>query len=168
MNTCDISELGRETTRPCNGGNSEVYERIREETKAVSGFPQDPVLRCQLFSRKNYVPTEVDISVFDPIILLITIVFLDDVFEAEITSVEDGFYMQVGASRRSLEFRRVKTPIFRQAERTANGIETLSIQALRYYTCLHYLQRPNLQAEFLQILDACAIRRGTDEAVEGK
>lgn len=44
--TCDASEPGRETRRPCNGGSSEVYERIEEETEAVSGFLHDLVLRC--------------------------------------------------------------------------------------------------------------------------
>ena len=103
---------------------------------------------------------------------MITIAILDDAFEAKITSVEDILYTRVRAPRRSLEFRwrvdMMKTPIFRQAGRTANGIETLSTKALRYYTYLHYLQRLSLQAGFMQILGAYAIRRGAGEAVEGK
>lgn len=39
--------------------------------------------------------------------------------------------------------------------------------ALRYYTYLYYLQRLGLQAGFMQILGAYAIRRGAGEAVEG-
>jgi hypothetical protein len=97
---------------------------------------------------------------------------LDDAFDAKVTSVEDVLNTRVRAPRRSLEFRwrvdMMKTPIFRQAGRTANGIETLSTKALRYYTYLHYLQRLSVQAGFMQILGAYAIRRGAGEAVEGK
>ena len=103
---------------------------------------------------------------------MITIAILDNAFEAKITSVEDVLSKRVRAPRRSLDFRwRVdirKMPIFRQAGRTANGIETLPTKALRYHTYLHYLQRLGIQAGFMQILSAYAIRRGAGEAVEGK
>lgn len=102
---------------------------------------------------------------------MITIAILDVAFEAMITSVEDVLYARVRAPRRSLEFRwraeLMKTPIFWQAGRTANGVETLSTKVLRYYIYLHYLQRLSLQAGFMQILGAYAIRRGAGEAVEG-
>jgi Protein of unknown function (DUF3435) len=103
---------------------------------------------------------------------MITIAILDDAFEAKITSVEDILYTRVRVPRRSLEFRwragMLKKPIFRLAERTPNGIETSPTKALRYYTYLYYLQRLGLQAGFMQILGAYAIRRGAGEAVEGK
>jgi Protein of unknown function (DUF3435) len=103
---------------------------------------------------------------------MITVAILDDVFKAKITSVEDILYTRVCILRRSLEFRwragMQKKPIFRLAERTLNSIETSPTKALRYYTYLYYLQRLGLQAGFMQILGAYAIRRGAGEAVEGK
>jgi len=54
---------------------------------------------------KTYILTKVNILIFDPIILIITIAILDNLFEAKITSVEDILYTRVRAPRRSLEFR---------------------------------------------------------------
>ena len=62
----------------------------------------------------------------------------------------------------------MKTPIFRQPERTPNGVETSPTKALRYYTYLYYLQRLGLEAGFMQILSGYVIRRGAGEAVECK
>lgn len=61
----------------------------------------------------------------------------------------------------------MKTPIFRQAERNSAGVKTSPVKALRYHTYLYFLQRLGLEAGFMQILSAYAIRRGAGEAVEG-
>lgn len=57
---------------------------------------------------------------------MITIAILDNAFESGITSVEDILRTRVRAPRHSLEFNwrqdKLKTPIFRQAERIATGI----------------------------------------------
>ena len=102
---------------------------------------------------------------------MIGIAILDDAFDSKVKSVEDVYYTRVKAPRHSLEFKwkpeKLKTPIFRQAERTATGVETSLTKALRYYTYLYYLQRLGLAAGFMQILTAYTIRRGVGEAVEG-
>jgi hypothetical protein len=102
---------------------------------------------------------------------MIVIAVLDNAFESKVKSVEDIYHTRVRTPRRSLEFKwrqdKLKTPIFRQAERTATGIGTSCTKALRYHTYLYYLQRLGLAAGFMQILTAYAIRRGAGEAVEG-
>jgi hypothetical protein len=101
---------------------------------------------------------------------MITIAILDDAFEADINCIEDIYSKRLLPPRHSLHFKwkpeRMKTPIFRQAEMTPEGIQTSLSKALRYYTYLHYLQRLGLQAGFMQILGSYCIRRGAGEAVE--
>jgi Protein of unknown function (DUF3435) len=102
---------------------------------------------------------------------MIVITILDTAFESKVTSMEDILRTRVRPPRRSLEFRwrsdKLKTPVFRQAERTAAGIQTSPTKALRYYTYLYFLQRLGLQAGLMQILGGYVIRRGAGEAVEG-
>src|SRR5947208_13420942 len=102
---------------------------------------------------------------------MIVIALLDDAFESGVKSVEDIYRTRVPALRHSLDFKwkkeKLRTPIFRQAERTTTGIETSDKKALRYHIFLYYLQRLGLAAGFMQILTAYAIRRGAGEAVEG-
>lgn len=102
---------------------------------------------------------------------MITIAILDGAFESKVTSMEDILRIRVCPPRRSLEFRWraqiMKSPIFRQAERTSTGIQTSPAKALRYHTYLYYLQRLGLQAGLIQILGGYVIRRGASEAVEG-
>ena len=101
---------------------------------------------------------------------MITIAILDDAFDSGIKSVEQVFRTRVKAPRHSLHFwwkdSKKKTPIFRQAEPSATGIQTSDNKALRYYTYLYYLQRLGLVAGFMQILGAYVIRRGSGEAVD--
>ena len=112
---------------------------------------------------KTFILTEVDDLIFDPILLMIVIAILDNAFDAKVTSVEDIYRTRVPAPRHSLEFKwrqkKLRTLIFRQAERTTTGIGTSSTKALRYHTFLYYLQRLGLAAGFMQILTAYAIRR---------
>lgn len=119
---------------------------------------------------KTYILTEVDALIFDAILLMIVLALLDDAFESNVTSMEDILRIRVRPPRRSLEFHwradKLKTPIFRQAERTPTGIETSPTTALRYHTYLYYLQRLGLAAGFMQILGGYLIRRGSGEAVE--
>lgn len=102
---------------------------------------------------------------------MIIIALLDNAFESNVSSVEVIRRIRVRPPRHSLEFHWradiLKTPIFRQAERTPTGIDTSPVTALRYYTYLYYLQRLGLVAGFMQILGAYVIRRGSGEAVEG-
>jgi len=102
---------------------------------------------------------------------MIVIAILDNAFESNVTSVRDIYRTRVRAPRRSLEFKwcqdKLRTPVFRQAERATTGIGTSPTKALRYYTYIYYLQRLGLAAGFMQILTAYAIRRGAGEAVEG-
>jgi hypothetical protein len=75
---------------------------------------------------------------------MITIAILDEAFEFKVTSMEDILRVRVRPPRRSLEFRwradKLKTPIFRQAERTPTGIQTSHIKALRYNKTPFYLK----------------------------
>jgi len=102
---------------------------------------------------------------------MIVMALLDNAFRSEVRSIEDIYRTRVQAPRHSLEFKwkqdKLKTPIFRQAERTPTGIETSETKALRYHTHLYYLQRLGLATGFLQILTSYCIRRGSGEAVEG-
>jgi hypothetical protein len=102
---------------------------------------------------------------------MIALAILDNAFESEIKSVEQLLRTRVKAPRRSLHFwwkkEKLKTPVFRQAELSATGIQTSDVKALRYYTYLYYLQRLGFAAGFMQILCAYDIRRGTGEAVDG-
>ena len=71
---------------------------------------------------------------------MITIAVLDNAFESAITSVEGILRVRVRAPRHSVEFKwhkgKLKTPIFRQAERTTTGIQTSPTKALRGYDYL--------------------------------
>lgn len=120
--------------------------------------------------RKTFILTEVDDLIFDPIILMITMAILDNAFDADVKSVEDVLRTRVRAPRHSLTFdwrpECLQTPIFRQAEHCARGVQTSPTKALRYHTYLYYLQRLGLQTGFMQILGSYCIRRGAGEAVE--
>jgi hypothetical protein len=87
---------------------------------------------------------------------MIVIAILDDAFEANVRYVEDVLYTQVKAPRLSLQFRWKesirKSPIFRQAVPTASGIRTSDTKAVRYHTCLYYLQRLGLAAGFMKLI----------------
>ena len=62
---------------------------------------------------------------------------------------------------------KLKTPIFRQAVPSVNGVRTLDTKALRYHTYLYYLQQLGLGVGFPQILAPYNIQRGAGEAVDG-
>ncbi|KAI9776368.1 MAG: hypothetical protein M1816_005335, partial [Peltula sp. TS41687] len=95
--------------------------------------------------RKLYILSEVDTLIFDAIVLMVTIAIIDDAFESKIKS---------------------KTPIFRQAVSSTNGVQTSDRKALRYHTYLYYIQRLGFAAGFPQILEPYQIRRGSGEAVD--
>lgn len=110
---------------------------------------------------------------FDAIVLIITLAFLDDAFRAEsIKSVEDLFKKRVQAPRHSLHIKWKESwlnkPIIRQAVPTTNGIQTSDDKPLTYNTYLKYLQRLSKLVGFPQLLTPYCLRRGSGESVEGK
>jgi len=120
---------------------------------------------------KIFLLTEVDTLIFDAIMLMITIAIVDDAFESNIKSPEQLFQIRVKKPRRSLHLRWkksiLKTPIFRQAVPSVNGVRTSDTKALRYHTYLYYLQQLGFAVGFPQILAPYDIRRGAGEAVDG-
>jgi Protein of unknown function (DUF3435) len=102
---------------------------------------------------------------------MIVLALDDDAFESNIKSARDIFRTRVRAPRHSLQLRWkssiLKTPIFRQAVPSANGVHTSSSKALRYHTYLYYLQRLGLATGFMQILGPYDIRRGAGNKVDG-
>jgi hypothetical protein len=63
---------------------------------------------------------------------------------------------------------KLKVPIFRQAVRTADGLETSEHKALRYSTYAYYLDRLGWEAGLEQKLTGYCARRCTGNAVDGK
>ncbi|PQE19655.1 hypothetical protein CJF31_00010054 [Rutstroemia sp. NJR-2017a BVV2] len=62
---------------------------------------------------------------------------------------------------------KLKTPIFRQAVWTFDGLSTSAHKALRYSTFAYYLDRLGWAAGFAQKLTSYCFRRGTGNAVDG-
>ena len=110
---------------------------------------------------------------FDAVVLIIALAFLDDVFRAEsIKSVEDLFKKRVQAPRHSLHIKWKKSwlnkPIIRQAVPTSNGIQTSDDKPLTYNIYLKSLQRLSKLVGFPQLLTPYCLRRGSGEGVESK
>jgi hypothetical protein len=63
---------------------------------------------------------------------------------------------------------KLKIPIFRQAVRTADGLQTSKHKALRYSTYNYYLDRLGWDAGLVQKLTSYCARRATGNAVDGK
>ncbi|EDN94544.1 predicted protein [Sclerotinia sclerotiorum 1980 UF-70] len=61
---------------------------------------------------------------------------------------------------------KLKTPIFRQAVWTFDGLSTSAYKALRYSTFAYYLDRLGWTAGFAQKLTSYCFRRGTGNAVD--
>ncbi|KAK2595006.1 hypothetical protein QQS21_007260 [Conoideocrella luteorostrata] len=120
---------------------------------------------------KTFIFYEVDDLLFDAVLHLLALAFLDHAFEANIQTVHDFYKVKVRPPRRSLEFDWRKDirhkPIFRQAVLADNGsVQTSDTEALRYHTYLYYLQRLGFVTGFMQILNPYCIRRGSGEGVE--
>jgi hypothetical protein len=62
----------------------------------------------------------------------------------------------------------LKVPIFQQAVRTADGLQTSKRKALRFSTYAYYLNRLGWEAGFPEKLTCYCMRRGTGNAVDGK
>lgn len=95
----------------------------------------------------------------------------DDAFESNIKSARDIFKTRVLPPRRSLQFRWknsvLKSPIYRQAVPSVNGVRTSSTKPLRYHTYLYYLQRLGIATGLMEILQPYDIRRGSGNKVNG-
>jgi hypothetical protein len=74
---------------------------------------------------------------------MIAIAFADDAFDANIKSPQEIFKLRVKKPRHSLQIRWkksiLKTPIFRQAVSSINGVQTSPTIALRYVLFLPLL-----------------------------
>jgi Protein of unknown function (DUF3435) len=93
----------------------------------------------------------------------------DDAFESNIKSARDIFRTRVLPPRHSLQFRWknsiLKSPIYRQAVPSINGVQTSSTKPLRYHTYLYYLQRLGITTGLMEILQPYDIRRGSGNKV---
>lgn len=63
---------------------------------------------------------------------------------------------------------KLKTPIFRQDEKAADGVVTSPTPALTYSQFRDYLNRLGLAAGFLEKLTSYCFRRGTANVVDRK
>ena len=119
---------------------------------------------------KIFLLTEIDTLIFDAIMLMITIVIVDDTFEFNIKSSEQLFQIWVKKPQRSLHLRWkksiLKTPIFCQAMSSVNEVQTFNIKVLHYHTYLYYLQQLDFTVEFSQILTPYNIQWEADKAVD--
>ncbi|EXU95174.1 DUF3435 domain protein [Metarhizium robertsii] len=100
---------------------------------------------------KTFIFYEVDDLLFDAILHLLALALLDQVFEANIQTVQDIYKIKARPPRRSLD---------------DGTVRTSDTEALRYHTYLYYLQRLGPVTGFVQILNPYCIRRGSGEGVE--
>ncbi|KAH7364055.1 hypothetical protein BKA65DRAFT_603155 [Rhexocercosporidium sp. MPI-PUGE-AT-0058] len=115
--------------------------------------------------------TEVDDPIFCPITHLVSLVIADEAFEApSLTTAERVFEHKVWgpvvSTPLSWKQEMLKTPIFRQDEKAADGVGTSPTPALTYSQFRDCLNRLGLAAGFLEKLTSYCFRRGTANVVD--
>jgi hypothetical protein len=115
--------------------------------------------------------TEVDDPIFCPITHLVSLAIADGAFEApSLTTAERVFehkvWGPVACTPLNWKQDKLKTPIFRRDERTADGVITSPTLALTYSQFMDGLNRLGLAAGFLEKLTSYCFRRGTANVVD--
>ncbi|KAH6704125.1 hypothetical protein BKA61DRAFT_739939 [Leptodontidium sp. MPI-SDFR-AT-0119] len=115
--------------------------------------------------------TEVDDPIFCPITHLVSLAIADEAFEApSLTTAERVFEHKVWgpvvATPLSWKQEMLKTLIFRQDEKAADGVGTSPTPALTYSQFRDCLNRLGLAAGFLEKLTSYCFRRGTANVVD--
>ncbi len=114
-----------------------------------------------------------DDPIFCPITHLVSLALADDAFEApSLTSPTRVFEHKVRGpvlcTPLQWKQEKLKTPIFRRDERTADGCVTSLETALPYSQFRDCLNRLGLAAGFLEKLTSYCFRRGTANVVDRK
>ena len=117
--------------------------------------------------------TEVDDPIFCPITHLVSLAIVDGAFEApSLTTAERVFEHKVWGpvvcTPLNWKQEMLKTPIFRQDERTVDGVVTSPTLALTYSQFRDCLVRLGRAVGFLLILTCYCFRRGTANVVDRK
>ena len=117
--------------------------------------------------------TEVDDPIFCPITHFVSLALADNAFEApSMTTPERIFEHKVWGpvlcTPLSWKQEKLKTPVFRRDESTADGRITSSKTALPYSQLQDCMDRLGKAAGFLEKLTSYCFRRGTANAVDRK
>jgi hypothetical protein len=125
-----------------------------------------------VIDRTTFLFHEEDDPIFCPITHMLALAFADNAFEApSLKSAKDIFKLKIRRPFNSVQLMwkesMLKTPIFRQAVRCADGFQTSPRKALCYSTFDYYLERLGCVTGFEEKLSGYCVRRGTGNVVDG-
>ncbi|KAL2847243.1 hypothetical protein BJY01DRAFT_212753 [Aspergillus pseudoustus] len=148
-----------------NPGGLRDYLAMEVDLRHTKGHQNNP-------KRKIFLMSEVKEPVFDIILLILALAFIDDAFEPEyIQSVEDLFMTRVLEPRRSLilKFKKEKlnVPVCRQPISTISEMGTDDMKPLLYHTYLSYLRVLSLCVGKPKAMKPYEFRRCAAEAIDG-
>jgi Protein of unknown function (DUF3435) len=148
-------------------------DRSRESTTLPPHSPPRSEVELTDYRSTIFFFTEVDDPIFCPITHLVSLAIADGAFEApSLTTAERVFEHKVWGpvvcTPLNWKQEMLKTPIFRQDERTVDSVVTSPTLALTYSQFRDCLVRLGRAVGFLLILTCYCFRRGTANVVDRK